>query len=321
MTRRIATVLLFLAVLPASLCAQPIQAAVGGGASTLPLWPAKGDTSYLPDGQYVFFSPETDQWIVSYPEDFKNPKTSKRITLRFDSHKQVDPQPSVSISRPPEGGYSYTYTLENSGRARAPVHEWSLLVPDPDRTFEAPHKTWKSSRREEADARDFFSAASRLTMVTWSGSEGIGPGARSAFTVHSDHSPGFTTATFRGAGKSEYNDQTAAALPSVVAEQAAQLIQPAWDNQIRRVLGPRFPPGTSQFVVADNFQLAIDVLVKDGRLEAKSEFVKQTLPALRDYLSSGGATPFSANGLGFLSAARPGLESDIAAALKLSLVP
>ena len=65
----------------------------------------------------------------------------------------------------------------------------------------------------------------------------------------------------------------------------------------------------------------MNLLVQDGRLDPESEFVKQTLPALKDVLSSGGATVLAVDRMDYLTKAKAGLESEIATALRLSLTP
>jgi hypothetical protein len=318
---RAGVALFILMVLLTSGFAQQNKPDVRPGISPLPLWPLNGDFPNLPPDQYVFLDPQTNEWVVSYPED-PNAPHSGRVTLRFDSHAAVEPVLLAHVSRQTDGTYSYEYTVLNSSRARTPLKNWTLLVPTPDEKFQARHSAWLASRKDAAQVRDLLAAASRLAIVEWGGPNPIPPGgATGAFTLRSGSSPGFTTASFSGLAKSEYSDQIASALPRVVADQVAHVLQPAWDSQVRMVLGPRFPVGTPQIIVVDNFHFGISVLAQQGILNSESPFVKDALATLRGFLSSGGAISLTADRLDFLTAAVPGLESEIASALRLSLAP
>src|SRR5581483_4450250 len=115
--------------------------------SPVPLWPLDGNVSRLPEKQYVFLDASKGQWVVSYPEDIGSPAGNRR-TLRIGRSSLTVPAVSVSVSRNPDGTYTYRYNLENGAPAKTPVERWRIIVPrnDPVFTASAANAGWQVLR-------------------------------------------------------------------------------------------------------------------------------------------------------------------------------
>ncbi len=299
----------------------PRVTAPGINLSPVPLWPADGDLSGLPSDQYVFFDPRSAEWVVSYPQILTDPQ-SERVTLRFGSHAEVAPSIVAHGTRQSDGSYSYSYVVENAETAHTPIQKWTLVAPAEDTKFAAKHPTWKSHPNVGTEARDIMPSPTPLVAVEWSATDTTRVAAHTAigaFSVTSTYSPGFTTASFRGSVKNEYTEEVAATLPKPVADQLAKVLTPAWDSQLRLTLGPRFAPDTTKTVIAANFHYGISALARRGALHADSAFVSGALEALGSFLTSNGASSLDPESLSFLSQAAPGVETEIANALRWSL--
>lgn len=293
------------------------------GISPVPLWPSNGDVSRLPASQYVFFSPETGEYIVSYPEDMNSPQTSSRVTVRLGSHAAVEATVTPHVAKNDDGTYSYTYVLANGTNARLPVAKLTLLVPANDLKFKAAHPAWRAVRDETDDARDAMPSTVRLGTVEWNATAAslLGRGAASTgFALTSGFAPGFTTVSIKGQLEREHAVALFASLPKAVATQLELVMSPAWDSQLGLTLGPRFPRDVPQLMVADNFNYGIGALVRRRALNGSSAFVVGALDTLSAFLQSGGIAPLGPDRLAVLAKAAPGLEAEIAESLRLSLL-
>ncbi len=290
------------------------------GLSSVPLWPQNEDTSQLPKGHYVFYDLRAGEYVAYYPSNFDAPDTSDRITLRFGTHSLVDPQITSRISAGTGGAFRYTYVVANGPQARQPIRKLILSIPAEDQSAQFETGTWKTSRADE-QIRDIASPLTALTQVEWSSptDQAISLGSPGAeFTIDSSSLPGFKQMSAKGASASrEYTPQAGAEFPKPVSDQLAAVFTPGWDSQTQLVLGPRFRKGASQFEIAPNLLHGIDVLVVHGNLDGTSPFVSRAHSVLTTFLESDGSAPIQAGQLDFLTQAKPGLETQIAAALQI----
>ena len=105
-------------------------------------------------------------------------------------------------------------------------------------------------------------------------------------------------------------------MPTVVGDQIGVLQQPQWDSKVVVVLGPRFPAESSPQAIAADFHVRISQLIAVDMLRADSAFVKAALDLLAASLQAG-TVPNVAQVLR-LPASAPGLESEIAAAMRIN---
>jgi hypothetical protein len=73
-------------------------------------------------------------------------------------------------------------------------------------------------------------------------------------------------------------------------------------------------------VVAANFKVGITMLTHAGSLNPNSEFVKSALDMLNAYVESHSDAAPTSDNMSFLSKAGPGVESQIAGAMRLSML-
>jgi len=85
------------------------------------------------------------------------------------------------------------------------------------------------------------------------------------------------------------------------------------------VIGPWFPSDSTSEAIAANFEFAVKRLSNGGYLNANSEFVRGALTVFSSYLESRAETSLNSEQMDFLSKAAPGLEADIAQAMRLTL--
>jgi hypothetical protein len=291
--------------------------------SPVPFWPPTAEHLEQRPGQFVFFDPVTREWVVSYPEDMTAPQTSQKVEVRFGRASEVKPVVSAHVERRADGSYSYSYVVQNDASARNPVARWTLLVPVGDESFRATHANWGASRNEAGNPTVLNPGARRLAELHWTppnanallrAGDTVGP-----FSITSSFPPGFTVIAAKGRISREYTPEIAASLPPAAAAQLSPFLEPAWDSAIRITLGPWFHPDESIATIAANFQYGMSVLVDQQALDANSVFVKSALSAFETYLASDAATVLDPNRMDFLSKAAPGLETEIANALRLTL--
>jgi len=99
-----------------------------------------------------------------------------------------------------------------------------------------------------------------------------------------------------------------------------EIMEGSSKGQPELTVGPWFPQGTELSTIVQNFQYGISRLSLTHRLHENSPFVSGALSAFETYFQSGEtATFFQRGGLDFLSSAAPGLEREIANAIRLTL--
>jgi hypothetical protein len=97
-----------------------------------------------------------------------------------------------------------------------------------------------------------------------------------------------------------------------------ELLQPQWDGRVQMTVGPKFQAGTPQLTIAADFYNGIQHLAKRRLLNATSPFVVSALQMLDAFIQSSGESSFNAAAVN-TSAAQPGIEEEVATALKLSM--
>ena len=285
-------------------------------------WPQNGDLSQYSPEQYIFLDSRTGEWVVSYPEDLNN-QFSRRIELRFGSYAEVRPVILPHVEQLADGSYSYTYILQNGPLARTPIENWRMAVAANDGLFQSEHPGWNIAQVGSGTTLG-FPGPFGLKWFQWSANEPnqLIPrgGAQGPFTVRSASAPGFTVIWARGKVNRLYGEHIAATLPQLVAEQFTYVMKNSSKGHREVTLGPWFPPGTAMRTIVANFQYGISRLAAQRLVDADGPFVRGVLAALAGYIQSGEtATFFDRQPMDFLSQAAPGLESEIAAALRLSL--
>lgn len=291
-------------------------------------WPDNGDFSQFSPDQYIFLDSQKAEWVAYYPEDMGNPEFSRRVELRFGNPAEVRPVILSHVERLADGTYSYTYVLQNGPRARLPIESWRIAVAADDERFQASHPGWDVAHIRSGTTLG-FPGPFGLKWYEWTarGPQGLIPprnGVLGQFTIRSASAPGFTEFWATGKVNREYSADILATLPQPVAGQLAELMENLARGRGDVTLAPWIPAGTPLSTVVRNFQYGLSVVTGHGRghglIDPSSPFVRETRAALDGYFESGeSATFFNPNTMGFLSLAAPGLETEIANALRLSL--
>jgi len=318
--------LIVFAVLIVSLAALSHGQQITARVSPVPLWPGpSGDFSQHPD-QYVFFDPPNREWVVYFPEDLSRPLFSRKIELRFGSRAEVKPELASHVERLADGTYSYTYTVQNLVQARTPIEEWVLIVPRRDETLSSAHPGWGPGVKGTRIVPLMNPGAvgpNRMVELVWAAPNSnslIGRGnASGLFSVRSAFAPGFTLSSASGRANRAYDAQIAASLPKPVADQLATVMAPAWNARQQVVIGPWFASDAPLSYIAANFGYGIQRLSHSRVLDHNSAFVKGAMETFEAFQQSQAESFLDPDRMDFLSNAAPGLESEIANAIRLTL--
>jgi len=302
-------------------CAQGVNVRI----SPVPPWPGEfGDFSRFPADQYVFMDYRAGEWVAYFPEDMNRPQISRKIQLRFGSHAEIKAAINAHVERLADG--SYSYTVQNGLKARSPIERWVMAVPMNDSLLQAVHPSWGSARKGTRIVPLMNPGAvgpNRMVELEWvapnANSFVAAGGAAASFSLVGSYRPGFTMYAARGRATREFDAQLAASLPKPVADQLLLAMSPAWDSQRQVTLGPWFPPNAPLLYVAANFRYGITRLTHFRLLDHNSPFVTGAVSTLGSYIESGADTFLDPERMEFLSSAAPGLESEIANAIRLTL--
>ncbi|MBV9503219.1 MAG: hypothetical protein JO138_27920 [Acidobacteriaceae bacterium] len=299
--------------------AQVPKAAVG--ISPIPVIPSNGDISQFPK-DYIFFDLHSGEYVVSYPTDFSNPE-AERITKRFGVHSLTDPQITFHITANQNGSFQYVYQITNGPRGRQQVEQLTVMLPADDESAQVEAGTWTVNRTARK-SRDTTSPLTPLVPVEVNtpAPQATTGAQRLALSIDSQWLPGFAPMMFRGTttGK-EYTPAEATQLPSIIQDKMRALFTPAFDGQTRTVLLPRFRRGGSQFEMTQNLLHGIDVLMVHGLVDRNSVYLTGARTVLKNFLLADGTAPITPASFASLPQPKPGLESEIATALKADFAP
>ena len=146
--RKLFTTIFLTIALYSSVWAQTTAGSAHLGVSAVPFWPANGDTSQLPKGQYVFYDPPAGEYVVSCVPGPTGGQTAYPITMRFGTHSLVAPDVTSAVTANSDGTLHYSYTVANGKYARQPIQELTLSVFD-DATPKGTHANWTTSAKAQ----------------------------------------------------------------------------------------------------------------------------------------------------------------------------
>jgi hypothetical protein len=270
--------------------------------------------------QYVFLDPSTNEVVLSIPENATAPDNGIRKQVRFTLRNGTDPFVSVHIQPSAAGRFTYQYSVGNGAHARQALDTFGLFVPA-DPRIRASHAAWRSDQIATSRSSQLPQPnPERLIELRWSASAVAVPKNSSVygFEVISTAKPGFVTSVAEGRVEKVLPKSLAESLPEPAKLQLNEVLQPQWDGRLQLTLGPKFQPGTPQLIIAADFYTGIQRLAKRKILNATSPFVTSTIQMLDAFIQSGGQASLSAAAIS-TGSAQPGIEQEVATALKLSL--
>ena len=308
-----------------------------GHLSPIPLYFASELSSPALANSFVFLEPDTWNVVVSYPGNVDDPNASSqpasRKELRIELKNHVEPFVFLTFARDPAGSIIYSYSITNRADARQAIQSWGLHIPFRGNLPEGPADAVVLAQGSPAvAAKGLWTVATStaemgMVYVSWTAGSGssrvaVGGGA-DGFTVTSPLKPGFVEADAEGYSAGPELDQLA--VPNRVKEQLQALQAIGFNRAKLLTLGPKFEPDAPKVAIAADFAHGIDVLVRNGYLNAASPFVEEASAALRQYLDAVQFAPdipaseYTGPPIVITKTAAVGLESQILSGLKIGL--
>jgi hypothetical protein len=257
-----------------------------------PVWPGETQLSRAEfAGQRVFITPSGDALMIRVPRDPGDPDGPQE-TRRVQLNNQLLPAVAARVSAFETATYQYNYTVLNANGAHDPIGTWALVVPLEDKdfrmTFLGGTAQWSAGRSTTASAPRAGLPVPQLgCFARWSVQESatrIMPGRELAgFQISSSSLPGLTTAYFSSGIWPKFQEEW----PDSVFQQLSFRNNPAYRDKMEITIGPRFVPGTPISQVAQDYQLGLKQLIKDGRVDPDSAFLRAVLGALAEIVAPG----------------------------------
>lgn len=310
--RNICTVVACTLVLSLSAASQERVAAVEF--SPVPPYPSEGLFPNELKDQFVFIDFARNDVVVSYPNDNL---PGRRIEHRFGRHTQVEPVVTSSLAAQQDGSFLYKYSVQNAAQAKRPMKTLAISNGEAGATTTARHPVWVAT----VTPSDIATPGSLRpeALITWTGRPGThlarGQSA-TGFEIASKLRPGLVIGFAQASVDAEVTDAIARSLPAAAREQLALVMNPHWDTAQFMTVGPKFAPSDPKSLIAMDFHKSLSKLSIVGPLKADSSFVRGALAALVSYMSESDTNSIQ---LGFLDTAAPGLESEVASAMRISL--
>jgi hypothetical protein len=323
---------LFFSIGVMALCCAPAyaqQPTVATGLSPAPIWPASGIIPPQMSDRYVFFDPPANQLVLYYPEnlgqaDFQTNPGSMRLE-RIELRDKVQPSVSVNVLRQ-GGAFVYDYQIANGAGAKQAIARLELVgreMPG-DGVMKAPPRWGQAVAAAATNTVSVKTLGFPLgKRMSWQVSgAGIAPGqALSGFQATSTLLPGITVIQVGAGGSAGLRKD----LPSAVREQAAPMIRPGNNQQTVYTIGPRYSSDDFMLQRVVQFQSSLSRMIRSGALDANSPAIAEAMQVLESYSRAAAQQPnvpldtWTGPPLVFTAVARPGIETEIVNALKMSL--
>ena len=272
-----------------------------------PIWSGRG----TPPAQYanrkVFLSPDEHSVFILCP----NSHGTGTEVRQFPLHNRISIGLRTQITHASEG-FRYSYELENEKSSVDAVTTFSIVVyPDPN--IRAAASLWRGgvSTAIVGDQVALPGAPSgELALWLCPKAQPLLPGSSTQFSFLSEAKPGFTTAAaehYPHVGVSED-------WPRQILDELDPVLDPHWIDNYVISLGPRYAPAERPERMASDYIAGIQDLIRTGRLDTDSGFVKDLLGGLQAIVLHSTTAP-----LILMAAPQSEIEIEIANALGLSI--
>lgn len=290
-----------------------------GGFEFSPVPIYRGDDNIVSDaslnGKTVFYDLLRREIVISLT-DAQQP--NGRQVLRFERRNQVEPEVQSSVRASGNGGYAYTYSVQNAPKAVKRMNNIAVSVGAGDTTMSVSHPLWAATTVSSDLVRP--GSIRPEVLVIWSAGTqesyvAIGR-TLSQFQIVSRYRPGLVIGYAQSAAGALLTDTAVKRFPIDVQQQLALVNTPHWNAAQFMTIAPKFAVNDPRLLVATDFQRAISQLSIQGPLTPNSAFVSAALTSLKLFTAAPEGTRLD---LQFLAKASTGLEKEIAEAIQISL--
>lgn len=241
------------------------------------------------------------------------------VILRYDIPNRVNPTIAWSVSSLPSGANAYSYTVSDDSQSLQRSARISMLTPGFDTSLtRSDTSPWRLSL-ENTDVPDRSSTVSMAAMrrVIWN--DPVSSATRISglqLGLTSQFAPGFCDLYVEGQVPAPLTAEAAAQLPASILASVQQALSPGIGSVKRTGLCPLFRSDTPKTVVASNYYLGIQHLIRNGALTSASPYAQELSSYLESFLSSGGVGPVAAPAFEPGNAFERQIQNAIAIALK-----
>lgn len=272
----------------------------------IPIWSGKAPTTKSYGKRRVFLTPDEHSVILLWPAQNGSQSRVRQLPL----HNEIDPSLRIEITQN-SSAFVYTYALENGKQSKDSINTFSIVI-YPDRNLQAGAELWRGGKSTAiVGKRIGIPDAPDGGLVLWSSPDAqpLLPGKVTKFTLTSEASPGFTTAATEHYPHLDLTDEW----PEQILDELEPVLTPSWIDQHIITFGPRYRPDESPSHIAADYVTGIRQLIRKGRLEPNSSFVKEVIAGLEP-ISRGSSVRFVVT-----MTPQSDLEKEMLNALQLSL--
>jgi hypothetical protein len=254
-----------------------------------PLPPFTPSSLLVNDGRaHALFDGSKGQIVIVLPGE--QPGTPSRA-VRYDIANRVKPIISGAVTPLQTDGYLYSYSISDDLSSIQRSLRISLLLPDHDTSLTRADTTaWQLAMSNTAvPDRTSTAPLAHMRSVTWTDSDSstakiIGVNLK----LISRYLPGVCEMSIAGQVSSPLTDQTLLSLPPEIAGDVQRAMSPGIGTVTRWVVCPLFRQDAQKAVIASNYHLGIQHLVRRGDLNGASDYVQKLSAYLSTFLSAGG---------------------------------
>lgn len=294
-----------------------------------PIWapilsPELKAVTTIQDGQYVYFDPDVNDYVIRYvPKDNKPGEAAKTIRLGFSNLADVDRTTSIAVTAEANKGLRYEWSFVNRASSKAPIRSFWFAVPKSDTSLACTGNNWGRASLQPSDlpsiARQISNQAPNLKLslgdfrflsLNARSGDYLRPGSSSgALDCFSTYLPGWVSVYMPAGLDTPLPDD----VPQAAHDQLGKMLKMEhhWSSTI--VFGPKYPSDAPLEIIAFDFLTGLSAMASIGLIDENSKI----LIAIKDQLTRIAESPSSA--LPIQISSETPQELEVLNAVKLSL--
>ncbi len=254
----------------------------------------------IQDGQYVYFDPDANDYVIRYvPKDNKPGDVAKTVSLGFSNQADVDRTTSIAVTTEANKGLRYEWSFVNRASSKAPIRSFWFAVPKSDTSLACTGNNWGRASVQPSGlpsiAHQISTEAPNLKLslgdfrflsLNARSGDYLRPGSSSGvLDCLSTYLPGWVSVYMPAGLEARLPDD----VPQAAHDQLGKMLKMEhhWSSTID--FGPKYPSDAPLEIIAFDFLTGLSAMASIGLIDEGSKFsiaIKEQLTRIAESPSS-----------------------------------